>query len=244
MTSSRDPIERLRQADPVAGEEDASPHEPRARLTFHRITSSGPPEMRTEMRRRRRIWVLVPVAVVLLVAAGYGIYRSVTEPLVITCFQQARLYASRVEVEATGANPVGLCAAPWRPGGDFNPSGHVVTPELAACVLSGGTIGVFPTTPDHDVCHVLGLERAPPGSNADVRALARFRETIATAMLRSCYSRTEAVALVRAKLQEAGLGLWRVQVSEPFTDSRPCASPYIDSAARIVRIVPIRHASP
>jgi hypothetical protein len=246
MTNASDPAERLRRADPVAEDDPASARSPQAGALFERITVAPPTSslVTNPPRRRLRTWVAIPVVVLLLAAAGYGLYHSIRQPLVVACFQGGRLDANRFEVDATGANPVDLCSAPWRPGGDFNPTGSQSTPDLAACVLSDGGIGVFPTTVSSDICHTLGLEAAPVDSDTDVRQLARFRDSVVTAMLGSCYSRDQAVDLVRTKLSEAGLEGWEVRLGGRFTANRPCASPDIEPATSIVRIVPIRRASP
>jgi hypothetical protein len=160
---SRDPdaLHRLRRANPVPAEEAPAADSPQARATFERIVATAP-ESPVRQRRVwwRRTWILLP-GVALVAAAGYGLFREVTQPLVTVCYSAPNLLASRAEVQG-GDRPVAACEALWRPGGRFNTQGHPV-PALEACVLASGGVGVFPQAPGTDVCSALSLAHITTG---------------------------------------------------------------------------------
>src|SRR5438552_2278376 len=89
MTAPRDPLSRLRDADPMRSQEAPSPDSPHARALLERIVASPPePQAARGRNARRALLVLVPAIIVALGAAGYGFYQIVTEPLVIACYGQ------------------------------------------------------------------------------------------------------------------------------------------------------------
>ena len=239
----RDPRDRLRDANPVPPGTEPSADDPMAQALFHRIVTEPPAPERVKRRRvAPRLWIVVPVAILLLAAAGFGLLRSVRQPLTVTCYERPSLNAHRDAVAATGAGAVRDCAALWKPGALYNPTGKTPAPPLTACVLPDGTVGVFPQARGTDTCARLGLPRPKPlaGSEASAQAAAvALQNAVADRFLSACIGRQEAVAFVRSEFARLGLRGWRIAVTGRFSAERPCASAAYDVPGRILKLVPI-----
>jgi hypothetical protein len=245
MSRPRDPWDRLREANPVPWEEAPSPDSPQARALLERIIAT-PPEVRPARRRiaRRRLWVLVPVALLAAAGASYGLVRSVRQPLIIACYQQPGLRSDRAVVPATGGNPVAACGLLWRPGGKFNPTGQGSVPPLTACVLESGATGVFPSLPGSDTCSALGLARpgGRPSEQGENQRVLELQDALATEFLSRCDGSEQAMDVVQQQLMRYGLQGWRVVARMPFTEREPCASVAFDVPHRTISLVPVSNS--
>jgi hypothetical protein len=241
MNRDRDPLDRLRRANPVPDEQAPTPDSPLARAAFQRIVATTPqPTTRRRRNWRRRTWFIVP-AVLLLVATGFGLFRQISQPLMIACYAQANLGADRAEIQPSGKDPADACRPLWQPGGELNKTGRLPVPPLDACVLASGAVGVFPQPPGHDVCADLGLARPSnnPAHQIEADELAKVQETLSNAFLGTCFGQDDAVALARQTLAENHLNTWTVSTPTPFSQADPCASVAFDLAHRTLRLIPV-----
>jgi hypothetical protein len=247
MNDPQDPMSRLRAANPVRAEDAPAADSPQARALYERIVST-PVSERAPYRRpflRRNLKVLVPIVAIAVAAAGYGVYRSVSQPLDIACYGQMSIAGDVVGVAATGGDPVALCRALWRSGGSFNPDGGRPAPALTACVREG-TLVVLPHPPGMDPCAALGLAHPERGGlSADQERLLRVEEALAVRFLSPhCVPEASALAAAQAELRAEGLEGWRVTVAQPFAADRPCASAAYDPDSKTILLVPTRTTSP
>ena len=241
MNRDRDPLDRLRRANPVPDEQVPGPDSPLAQAAFERIVAAAPPSVPRHRRNwRRRTWFIVP-AVLLLVAAGFGLFRQTTQPLFVACYAQASLGADRTLIQPSGKDAVEACRPLWQPGGELNKTGRLPVPPLAACVLSSGAVGVFPRTAGQDVCGDLGLARPSnnPARQIESEELAKVQDTLSSAFLSKCFGQDDAAALARQTLADNHLNNWSVSTPTPFTPADPCASVAFDLAHRTVRLIPV-----
>jgi hypothetical protein len=266
MMNLRDPLERLRAANPVP------PHavaviapDP---VLLARITTAEPPGELAPARpapapRRRRARRLVPVLLVgsmLGGAVGYGLLHDrVTNPETVQCFEspdpdgpvQVAVVDQRGEVTA--------CADLWQRG-MIGPGGQV--PPLVECVLASGRPAVFPNRTGGDLCTRLSLAPAstvpptagappttgpppgpapaPPATSADVNArILSFRDEVLPQFLDSpCIELAPATAIVRRELDRAGLGDWTVRATDGFSADRPCVTLALRPESREVVMIP------
>jgi hypothetical protein len=183
-----------------------------------------------------------------VVAAGLGAGATLLTPdearipLTVVCHIRADLAASAVAALPTGADPVGSCLAEWRSGTFGSPS----SPELAACVLPTGAIGVFPGPPS--TCTRLGLAAVPAArpvaasgggeaipandrAGGTVLDAAELRTALSAALPpTACVTPTAAGPLVAGVLEERGLTGWRV-VEAPADGGATPASAQARAAA-------------
>lgn len=259
MIDHRDPLERLRLANPVppAAVEPAS--SPAALALFLRIVNEDAvvPRAPSARRTRRRARWLVP-GLVVAGLAGSGAYavltRPVSHPQTAACFERADLNAPTEVVVFGREGPAAACAEIWARGA-FGP---VQVPALAECTLPSGTPGVFPTTGGGQECSHLGLATmatsAPPGppgpgpstsappGDENARFLG-FRDAVLTEFLASpCTDPATADTVVRRELGRAGLGDWTVRsgqgAGDGFSADRPCATLAFRPDERTVVLVP------
>jgi hypothetical protein len=102
----------------------------------------------------------VPAVVAVLVATGFTTYALVREPThleSIGCYGRASLDANVAVVSSDERDPTDVCGEVWRTGG-FGEEGKI--PQLTACVLDTGAVGVFPGSPAK-TCSELGLAELP-----------------------------------------------------------------------------------
>jgi hypothetical protein len=209
-----------------------------------RIVVTGPESTPRRTRlMRRRAWLLLPAAL-LVGAAGYGIFHKVSQPIVVACYSQPSLSASRALISA-GDDPVAACGVLWLTGGEFNPEGHAQIPPLAACVLDTGAIGVFPDTLGSGTCSNLGLTPASgPGTEGEENlVILQVQEALADQFLSRCVGREDAVAIVEQDLTSHGLNSWRVAAETPFTEQEPCASVAFDVPHQTITLVPVSNST-
>lgn len=237
MTRPRDPFDRLGQADPARTRDPAQPTSDRAEATYRGIVTSEP-QPRRSPRRWARVPVLVGVAL-LLAAAAYVLTRPITEPLTVGCYRSASLDADRIVLPANADIPADeLCRAEWETGGEFATDSDE-PPPLTECVLETGTIAVFPSVDDGDVCQALGL--APPDQPSDNgnQSIIELQDALVSRFLDECLDLPTATATVEEELARYGFTEWHVISNQPFTADRPCASLAIDPTTRSIELVPI-----
>jgi hypothetical protein len=258
MMNLRDPLERLRAANPV-------PPAIAAAITpdpvlLARITTAEPPGRSAPARPRRRARRLVPVVLVgsmLGGAVAYGFLRDhVTNPETVECFKAPELAASADVAVVDQRGPVAACADLWQRG--VLGAGAEV-PPLVECVLAAGRAGVFPNLAGGDLCARLGLAAvstapptttppatgsppvpAMPTTSADVNArILAFRDEVLPQFLDSpCIELAPATALVRRELDRAGLNDWTVRAGDGFSADRPCATLALRPDSHEVLLIP------
>jgi hypothetical protein len=265
----RDPLELLRALNPVpAGQLDELVWSPPARALFARIVASTPgahgtglrlppPGSRGPVGGRRRRRTARSVAVLATLSVGVAGYALVSDdsPKAVdpACFAGADLAADVAVVKADRGGAVAACADAWA-GGAF---GAPATPQLRACLLDSGAVGVFPEAGE-DVCLALGLSAAPGEQGASPRTpqpgaerpssgdpaeeqqrFLAFRDAVVARFLdQGCLGAERAAAVVRQELDRAGLEGWTVDAEGGgFTDGRPCASLSFRPEQRLVVLV-------
>ncbi|MGH8873922.1 MAG: hypothetical protein ACRDVM_01540 [Acidimicrobiia bacterium] len=183
--------------------------------------------------------MLVPVAVLALAAAGYLVFRPVTDPGTIACYREADLRPSAIAVLSGADDPLAACAAMWEPGGELGEPTASEVPPLVACVLDSGMVAVFPGGPE--VCAALGLASPDPdpGVAEENRLIVELEEALISQIAGRCLPEDQAAAIVRRELDQKGFEDWQVAVTVPFTAERPCASLGFDPANRTVHLVPV-----
>ena len=203
----------------------------------------------TRQRRSRRIFVLVPATLALLIATGFTTYALTREPThfeSIGCFERTSEKSNTAVVEADGRDPVAVCGEVWQQGA----FGAVPRPDhLEACVLESGAIGVFPSS-GTGACTRLGLAPLPASYREKARRTTELRSAIARHLGEpasgasigdgKCVGEAAARALVRRELDSRGYAAWRIEISgDGFTAGRPCAEASIDPVREVVMLIPV-----
>lgn len=242
MSEDENAMRRLRAANPVPPERAPRADSPKARALLERIVATPVTPVERPRRRvpRRVKLVLVPVVIVALAAAGYGIYRVVaSDPLVVACYRQMAAVSDVHAADASERDAVATCRELWEPGGEFNRDGSLPVPPLTACVKEG-TVAVYPHPTGIDPCEALGLRHAAQTTlEGEARALSHVRDDLAEVFTASCVPQDRAVAVARAELRRWGLDRWRVLVPTPFSASLPCGGAAYDAASRTLIISPV-----
>lgn len=239
MTGSRDPFERLKDADPAKSREAAQSSRAKVRAMYSSIVTSDPLIPPPPWRRRRRVSLLVGAAL-LLVAAGYLLFRPVTEPLTVGCYRTAALDADRIVLPASPDIPAtDLCVTVWQPDGEYSVDTGGQPPPLTACVLDSGTIAVFPSTDSDDVCERLGLAHPEQTSTDENHQIIDLQDALVSRFLDECLDLPRATAIVEEELNRRALNEWQVVSRQPFTPSRSCASLAIDPTVKTIELIPV-----
>jgi hypothetical protein len=204
---------------------------------------------RTVRRRRRRLaLILAPAALAVLVATGFTTYALVREPThleSIGCYEQASLGANVAVVSSDERDPTDVCGEVWRTGG-FGEEGKI--PQLTACVLETGAVGVFPGSPAK-TCSELGLAELPHDYTAAAQGFVGLRDAIVSKLGEppsgssvggpQCVGEDEARAIVGRELQIRGFDDWKIEVAGgEFSAARPCADVSFDTGGKTVLLVP------
>ena len=234
-----DPLDLLRAANPIDDDRLLDPaRSTTARTLFEHITGSPytPPPARTPRRWRLYVGALVAAS-----GIGGGVAWAVTmrhpdKVLTVACYQHADLTIASV-VASDGRDPVDVCRDAWRAG----KVGRVTPATLIACVLPGGTAGVFPgDSPTDNICERLGLTpAAPPTTSEQTTALALVRDALSGQFQGTCLPLDQASALAQRELAAQHLNDWTVEIPSAATPERPCASIAIDEPGHRIILVPI-----
>lgn len=164
-----DVLERLRAADPLAGQAPPAPTDAGAIAMRDQIMAMDRDVVDLDRRRqRRRRAVVAAVALAAAAATAAAILVSTRRPTQVSavgCFTEAATAADTTVVSATGSNPVDPCRQLWE-AGDMDPdvTSPDEVPPLVACVLESGAVGVFPTTSCDEV-DVSGRRSPSPSSS-------------------------------------------------------------------------------
>jgi hypothetical protein len=121
--------------------------------------------------------------------------------------------------------------------------GEPVPAHLAACVLSTGPVGVFPSE-GAETCEQMGLADLSAEGEAESRRFVRMRDAVYARLgspasgssRRSgpCVGEERARAIVLEELASHGYEGWSVETAgEGFTADRPCAEVSFDGGSRI-----------
>jgi hypothetical protein len=238
--SDHDPLDLLRRANPVREEDVRGPDSAEGQALLERIVATPPGAARRWGRwlRRRRVLVLVPIAVLGLAAAAYVALRPVEDPGTIACYREASLQTGDIVVRAPAGDPVAACRTLWEPGGEFVTEDGVV-PPLTACVLDSGILAVFPG--EASVCQALGLAvpDPDPGVAEENRRIVELEEALVARFLGQCLPEAEAMEIIVNELERRRFGDWRVETRGEFSEARPCASLGFDPANRVVLLIPV-----
>jgi hypothetical protein len=197
-------------------------------------------------RRQRRLLILVPAVLAILVATGFTTYVLTREPTVyesVGCFERAAMNANVAVVPADGRDPVVICAEVFEASGTKGAD----LDTLASCVLDTGAIGVFPSS-GPKTCAQLGLAELPAGYATERKRFGALRDAIiaqigepASGSTRGgpqCVGEKEALAIVRRELDSHGYADWDVKVAgEGFSAEAPCADVSFDTAGRTALIL-------
>lgn len=200
-------------------------------------------EATSARRRRRLVLSLVPAVAVLLIAAtGFTAYvlrnDEPTHLESIGCYEQADEGANVAIVEADGRGPVAQCRELWAEGSMGGP----VPERLAACVLSTGPIGVFPSSGDR-TCERMGLADLSERGAAENRRFVRMRSAVYAEIgtppsgrsrgSSHCVGEAPARAIVRRILNSHGYSDWEIEtVGEGFSRARPCTEISFDGHSK------------
>jgi hypothetical protein len=203
----------------------------------------------TETRRRRRLLpTLIPaVAILLISATGFTAYRLTRdEPTVfesVGCYDRASLDANVAIVNPGAGGPIAACWNVWQAGSLKGSAPH----GLAACVLSTGPIGVFPST-GRNTCEHLGLADVNPQALVEARHFNALRDAIVAQVGEPpsgssrgssiCVSEESARRIVRRELDARGYRDWAITTGgEPFSAARPCADVSFDGLTKAVVLI-------
>lgn len=248
MKKPLDPFDVLGWLNPVDVDQfkDAQ-NSPEAIAELERIVSTARRQGRRRRlpfpRRRRAVVLTSAAAAVALAATAWALTRGPTQQLTIGCYESISLQADTVVIASTDKAPVAACREIWERG-EF---GRRV-PQLNACVLPSGAIGVFPTERG-SACDQLGLaplapsppqttpSRTAPETSVEPNAV---KDALTDTFLASgCLDREQAVTAVERVLSRLGASNWTVRPTSAFTTTRPCASLAFDEENRAVLLVPM-----
>jgi hypothetical protein len=201
------------------------------------------------LRRRRRLVIALIPAIVILGAATafttYSLTRQAKHLESVGCFDRADLAANTAVVDADGRSPIAICRDVWQQGALGTP----VPKRFAACVLSTGAVGVFPSA-GAGTCSALGLAPLAASYAAQAKRFGRLRDAIvarlgppASGSSRGgpqCVGKDTAFAFVRRELDSLGFADWQVKLAgADFSPARRCADASFDTATRTVYLLPV-----
>jgi hypothetical protein len=243
MKMSNDPLARLRAANPVPPEEAPSAESPEAVAMFERIVATppdgAPPAAVRPFRRslQRRLWVLIPAAVLAGAAAYAALHRG--EPAAgVVCWARATMQepVDRASGDVSKGDPISACQAAWAPHGDLNPTGSIDVPALTACVKDDVVIEVFPDEFPPDTCGHLGLDPYGGDGNIGDDPAVKLRDALGAALAAGCYSPEETWDIAKPLFDESGLAKqgWRLYLYSPWSETAVCGSSGIDADTKTV----------
>jgi hypothetical protein len=180
--------------------------------------------------------------VLLIAATGFTAYvLRKTEPThleSIGCYERADVGANVAVIGADDRGPVAQCRELWKEGSMGSP----VPQRLAACVLSTGPIGVFPSSGDQ-TCERMGLADLSPQGEAENKRFVRMRNAVYAQIgtppsgrsrgSSHCVREARARSVVRRALDTYGYSDWAVRTTgEGFSRERPCAEVSFDGHSK------------
>jgi hypothetical protein len=199
-------------------------------------------------RKRRLLPTLVPaVAIILLGATAFTAYRLTRdEPTVlesVACYGRQSLAADVAVVSPGPEGPIAACRSVWSQGALRGQAPS----SLAACVLSTGPIGVFPST-GRGTCERLGLADVSAAGLAAARRFSALRNAIFARVgappsgssrgSAKCLSEASARRVVRRELDAHGYSDWTITTGgDPFSSRRPCADVSFDGQGKSVVLI-------
>lgn len=264
---TRDVLERLRDADPLADQPRPDPRDATARTMLASVLAGTPTSLDRTRRRRRTVTAALATAAVVATAAAIAVTtREVADPFTIGCYDAASTAANTAVIAATGPNPVAACRELWEQG-QIDPAvtSADAVPDLVACVLeTADVVGVFPAgscddvlvgeTPDEGLRPVVprpdvtrptpaGSERpteglAVPDFGTDDATVRTALNEIRLAMLDRCLDLDDATQLVEDVLARHGLDGWTVESVVPDPPPGACTSFFPRPADTYVGLVP------
>lgn len=234
-------VELFKLMNPVPRADEEATTSPGAERLLQDILSGDHPTPRLRpsrrLQRQRRILPFAMVVVGLSTAAfAWAMTRQASDPLQVGCYAEVDLGGDIVVLETDERGFVGVCTQAWERG-DLGES--VEVPDLAACVLDSGAVGVFPRD-EVEPCGSLGLSGLAEEPAPDEQELVGLDDAVTEMFLaRGCVEPGEGRQIVTSALAERGLKDWSVLDAGPYSDERPCASVSIDPTAKTVTLVPI-----
>lgn len=244
MTDERDPLDVLASADPARSHPSFDPSSSRGRAVLERAVEVGAGAGAVAMDGRRWTRAVVAAALALAMlaalAAAYVQRHRPTRTVDIGCYSATRGDKRTLVVQASKVDAVDACWTLWRQGA-FAPT---PTPDrLTACLLTSGSVGVFPG--GAEACARLGRPLAAPPA-ASAQAVASLRDRLSKAAdTDRCVEPQEARRLVDEAFADLDLDRdgWRWAVApgadgKGYDSSRPCTGFSIDEAGRVVKFVP------
>lgn len=242
MPDEFDPLDWLKAHDPLAGTDTPSTVADAEReAILDRLRRRSP----SRRRRSRRLIPVVAAAAVLAASGGVAVAYLVghsrsPSPADVLCFAEVDLDSSRAAIDRRD-DPLASCAAAWRDPQHAEVFDGRSPPPLALCRLQSGIEAAFPAD-DGDPCRQLDLLAAADTDMDDDAAVAELTDRMATSMDQGCVSIEQAATLAAEAIDLVGLGHWGVHVPDTADDA--CASVYIDTAAALVRIIPLPTTTP
>lgn len=228
--SSRDPLDVLRDANPVPALSAARPGD-EALLQSILATPRA--------RRTRKLWVVGGTGVVAVALAAFAVFHqsSPKDPTAVVCYSDAHDPPKEKVGLSMVEDPVAACAEQWNSG--VLGSGSV--PALTACISNDGTIAVIPG--DQQVCSKLGLDNWVGSFSTGEEKLISFTEAVTDYFASKCVAPDDAVSAAQRLLDEWHMAGWSIQNSGGWTSARQCTGSGVDPANKHVIVVSRRRNS-
>jgi hypothetical protein len=237
-----DAFEAWRAGNPVDESTMPGPDSAEGRALFAEITSTPRTSSPKAKYSQRRLLVAIAVAVLALasIAAAWLVFREVSDPVTVACYQAANLESDVVAAASGDALDVSLCEPVWEEGTLVNEDlvrvGNV--PPLVGCVTDKGNLAVFPSD-DPTLCARLGLAVPAPESAPDGNAIRQLdNELVEYFSQHECQTMEQAERDIREILDTYELFDWAIQPS-PGGPERICTSYGLDAPNQTIRLIPI-----
>ncbi len=242
MRKHDEAFEAFRAGNPVEESTVPGPDSAQAQAVFADITSTPRHQARRARYSRRRLAIAVAVALLALasIAAAWLIFRDVSDPVSVVCYEAPSLDSDAADTATGGDLDVALCNPVWEDAilvnEDITPIGQV--PPLVGCVTDTGNLAVFPSD-NQALCAQLGLANPEPDSESEGDVLRQLDADLVEHFdQQECQPIDEAEEDVRRILDSYGLDDWQIQVSPGGPGDR-CASYGLDTTNLTVRLIPI-----
>jgi len=237
-----DAFEAFRASNPVDDSTLPDADSTDARALFSEITSRSRTMPEADKHPRRQLVLVIAVAILALglVAAAWLIFRDVSDPISVACYQDTSLGSNVVAASPDGPLEASLCEQVWEEGTLVNeavvPAGQA--PPLVGCVTDQGNLAVFPSE-DPSICAQLGLAEPTPSSPAEGDTIRQLdNDLVEYFSQHECQTIEQARLDIQQLLDGYGLSEWIIQMS-PGGPGRRCASFGLDAPNNIIHLVPI-----